>query len=356
MTNDKIEVAHGADLETGCGGHWDRRKFVKGVAALAGSGGLLGYDMKPASAEPPPEITKIRLVVNGAICLAPQYMAEELLRLEGFSEIEYVPMRDDDSDPNVLVADGRVDLTMEGATPLVPALDRGRPTVVLAGVHGGCYELVGHEQVRAIRDLKGKSVAIWGFGSHDHVYIASMMAYVGMDPRKDVNWVATGAFDGPMEAFVARKADAFLGFPPQPQKVRAKKIGHVIVNTAQDRPWSQHFCCLIAGHREFVRKNPVATKRAVRAILKAADVCAREPERAARYIVKKGYGENYDIALEVVKEVSYNGWRTFNPEDTLRFHALRLHEVGMIKSDPTKLIAQGTDWRFLNELKRELKA
>ena len=41
---------------------------------------------------------------------------------------------------------------------------------------------------------------------------------------------------------------------------------------------------------------------------------------------------NYDIALEVVKEVSYSGWRTFNPEDTLRFHALRLHEVGIVKS------------------------
>ena len=130
----------------------------------------------------------------------------------------------------------------------------------------------------------------------------------------------------------------------------------MVVNTATDKPWSQHFCCMIIGHREFVRKHPVATKRAVRAILKAADICSREPERAARYMVKKGYEANYDIALEVVKEVSYNAWRTLHPEDTLRFHALRLHEVGMIKSDPNKLIAQGTDWRFLNELKKELKA
>src|SRR6266850_1014802 len=151
-------------------------------------------------------------------------------------------------------------------------------------------------------------------------------------------------------------ADAFMGFPPQPQVVRASKIGHVIVNTTQDRPWSQHFCCMVTGHREFVRKHPVATKRATRAILKAADICAREPERAARYMVKKGHEASYGIALEVVKEVSYDAWRTFDPEDTLRFHALRLHEVGMIKSTPQKLIAQGTDWRFLNELKRELKA
>ena len=40
----------------------------------------------------------------------------------------------------------------------------------------------------------------------------------------------------------------------------------------------------------------------------------------------------------------------------MRFYALRLHEVGMIKSPPNKLIAEATDWRFLNEIKRELKA
>jgi NitT/TauT family transport system substrate-binding protein len=56
-----------------------------------------------------------------------------------------------------------------------------------------------------------------------------------------------------------------------------------------------------------------------------------------------------------LKNLPYNRWRENDPEDTLRFHALRLHEVGMIKTNPQKLIGQATDWRFLNELKRELK-
>lgn len=333
---------------------FDRRDFLVHASAM-GAAVLCGFP-RPAAAEPPPEITKIRLAKVPAICLAPQYLAEELLRLEGFAQIEYVVARDEDIDNSILVADGRVDITMEGATALVPALDASRPIVLLAGVHGGCYELFGNHRVRTIRDLKGKNVAIALFGAADHIYIATMMAYVGMDPRKDVNWVASGTFDGPMQLFVDGKVDAFMGFPPQPQHVRAKRIGHVIVNTAQDKPWSHHFCCMIFGHRDFVRKYPIATKRVVRAILKAADVCVREPERTARYMVAKGYEASYDIALEVVKDVSYNAWRTFHPEDTLRFHALRLHEVGMIKSDPNKLIAQGTDWRFLNELKKELKA
>ena len=159
-----------------------------------------------------------------------------------------------------------------------------------------------------------------------------------------------------MHLFVEGKVDAFLGFPPAPQELRAKKIGRVILNTTIDRPWSQYFCCMLAGNREFVRKYPVATKKVLRAYLKATDICANDPNRAARYMVDKGHVKDFKYALEVITELPYNRWREANPEDTLRFHALRLHEVGLIKTTPQKIIAQGTDWRFLNELKRELKA
>jgi NitT/TauT family transport system substrate-binding protein len=60
--------------------------------------------------------------------------------------------------------------------------------------------------------------------------------------------------------------------------------------------------------------------------------------------------------LQTLTELPYERWREYDPEDTMRFYALRLHEVGMIKSTPQEIIAAGTDWRFLNELKRELKA
>ena len=72
-------------------------------------------------------------------------------------------------------------------------------------------------------------------------------------------------------------------------------------------------------------------------------------------MVDKGFTQSYDAALQVLKELPYNVWREYVPEDSVRFYALRLHEAGMIKSSPQKLIAQSTDWRFLNELKKELK-
>jgi NitT/TauT family transport system substrate-binding protein len=58
----------------------------------------------------------------------------------------------------------------------------------------------------------------------------------------------------------------------------------------------------------------------------------------------------------VLRELPYDRWREYDPEDTVRYYALRLHEVGLIKSTPNKIIAQGTNWRFVDELKRELKA
>jgi NitT/TauT family transport system substrate-binding protein len=94
----------------------------------------------------------------------------------------------------------------------------------------------------------------------------------------------------------------------------------------------------------------------LRAILNATDLCATEPTRVARSLVDRGFTTRYDYALQTLGEVPYDKWREYDPEDSIRFYALRLHEAGMIKSSPQKIIADGTDWRFFDELKRELKA
>jgi len=208
--------------------------------------------------------------------------------------------------------------------------------------------------VHSVRDLKGKSVGIDVLGAAEHVFLSAMAAQVGLDPRRDINWVPHGAPDA-VALYAEGKIDAFMAFPPTAVELRAKKLGHVVVNSAVDRPWSQYFCCMIIGHRDFVRQNPVATKRAMRAILKTADLCSLAPERQARALVDKGWGKQYEYAFQMMQDLPYGQWRNYNPEDTVRFYALRLREAGMIKAQPQKLIAGATDWRFLNELRKELK-
>ena len=338
-----------------------RREFLRRLS-VGGATTFLGLQTAVDAAEQSLETTTIRIIYpwtpksagSTPVCTAPLIVAEELLRGDGFAEVRYV-----EKDPGVpafrALASGEGDLSIGVTVGFITQIDAGAQIVILTGVHVGCYELFATGMVRSIRDLKGKTVSIPGVGSGAHLVLAAMAAYVGLDPIKDIRYVMH-PFAESIRLLADGEIDGFMAWPPEPQELRAKKIGHVIVNTITDRPWSRYFCCSIAGNRAFVRKNPVATKRVLRAILKANDICAREPERAARLLLEKGYTTRFDYALESVKQIPYARWRNHDPEDTVRFYSLRLHEVGTIKSTPQKIIQQGTDWRIFRELKKELKA
>jgi len=300
--------------------------------------------------DPPPETATIRLGKSPSICIAPQYVMSDLLTAEGITNIAYVES-DTGLEQARAVAKGDIDLCLQFSGPLLLGFDRGMGITVLAGIHVGCFELFAKEGIRSVADLKGRTVGQPGPGSGPHVFVSAMATLVGLDPAKDIVWVTSEKVK-PIELFAEGKIDAFLGFPPEPQRLRAQNIGHVIVNSALDRPWSQYFCCMLTGNREFVRKNPVATKRVLRAMLRAADLCVSEPALVAQRIVDRGF--RHDDVVQTLADVPYNRWRDYDPEDTIRFYALRLREAGMLKSSPAKIIADAADWRFLKEVRREL--
>jgi NitT/TauT family transport system substrate-binding protein len=329
-----------------------RRRFLTTLAS-AGAAGLT-RPPRTFAAEGSLETTAVRLVKGGNnLCTAPLSVAGELLRAEGFTDIRYVDMP-----PGAFsqaIGHGDVDFGLSFAPTFLAALDAGEPIAVLSGVMVGCVEVFAKADVRGVADLKGRSAGVPFLGATAHMLLTLMAAQVGLDPREDIRWV-TAEPAQLRERFENGEVDAYLGQPPESQDLRARHIGHVIVNTATDRPWSQYFCCLLGGNRDYVRRYPVATKRVLRAVLKVADLCATNPTGVAQRLVDGGLTDRYGDALQTLSENSYDKWREYDPEDTLRFFALRLHETGFIKSSPQKIIADGTDWRFLNELKRELKA
>jgi NitT/TauT family transport system substrate-binding protein len=341
-----------------------RRGFITKASAV-GAASLLSLP-RAAVAEPPPETTTIRIVnAEGFVCLAPQWVAQELLRLEGFNDIRYVEVteadmrREETANTQAgaeMSARGGADFTIINTAQLTFTMDAGVPITVLGGVHAGCIELFANKNIRSIADLKHRTVGL-RFAGADKWYVASMASYVGLDPAKDIGWIAITDRSIPIAKLLAEgRIDAFLATPPESQELHAQNVGHVIVNWAVDRPWSHYFCCMFAGSSEFVRKHPVATKRVLRSIYKAADLCVSEPARVARLLVEGGYAQRYEYALQALQEIPYNTWREYNAEDSVRFYALRMRHAGLIKSSPDKLIAKHTDWRFLNELKKELKA
>ena len=218
--------------------------------------GLALASRRVAAAEPPPETRRLRLArfPFELICLAPMWIAEELLRADGFDDLQYV--------------------APTGKASICSSRARSMPCSALRPSRRNC----------------------------------------------------------------------------------ARGVGMSIVNTTIDKPWSQYFCCIAFANRSFVGAHPVATRRALRALLKAADICAAEPAQSARKLVAQGFSRNVALAAQSLREIPYRRWREFDSADSLRFYALRLHEVGAIKSSPDKLIAQGSDWRFIEQLKRELKS
>jgi NitT/TauT family transport system substrate-binding protein len=331
----------------------NRRRFIAGLSAVSAAGLVLSS--RSVHAEPPPETTAVRLPqwVDDGFCWSASYAAEDLLRAEGFTDVRYVQGKST-ADNSDWLAQGETDFDINMPSMHIKSIDTGVPIKVLTGLHSGCFELIANDSIQTVGDLKGKKVGLWSLGSHPHLLVSLMVNYVGLNPGTDIEWVEASDVS-PTDLFIEGKIDAILSAAPEPQELHAKKIGHTVVDNGADRPWSQYFCCMIAGNAEYVTKHPIATKRILRAILKTADLCASDPQLVAQRLVETGFSKRYEPVIQTLNAINHEAWREFDPADSMRFYALRMQETGMIKSSPQTILAEGTDWHFYKELKRELK-
>ena len=210
----------------------NRRQFVTALS-LAGAASLAA-PRQAFAGEGPLETVSVRITKNQGICYAPQYVAQELLRDEGFTDIRFVDTTPDEIPTTIGL--GKVDFGMGYAPQFARDIDAGAAVTVIAGVMVGCVELFARADIRSITDLKGKRVGVQATGSLPNILVVLMAAHVGLHPERDIDWV-TDPKVKPKELFIDGKIDAFLGFPPEPQELRGRGIGHVIVSTAVDRPW-----------------------------------------------------------------------------------------------------------------------
>ena len=237
-----------------------RRRFLTnlaftGAVGLGGAGvASLGGGRKSLAAESPLEVTTIRFGKDTGTCIAPQVF-EELVRAEGFTDIRYVDIteahvrRADAAGSEALsdmIAHGEVDFGRTFAPGFVLGMNAGAPVMVLSGLHLGCFEVFGKNEIHTLGDLKGATVGVDIYKhSQNRALLAIMIGLVGLDPVKDIRWVSDPSLQ-PKDLFIEGKIDAFLASPPELQEVRAKNIGHVIVSSINDRPWSQYYCCMLA--------------------------------------------------------------------------------------------------------------
>ena len=205
-------MKHITQTTTTMSSYMSRRDFLKVAGgfglSVAGMTLLEACGVKPAtpiSEDAPLETTTVRLASNPVICLAPLWMAEDLLKSEGFTDVKYVDFSE-------------ADFAMQFAGPSLLNIDPA--STILAGVDTGCWELFGNEQVNGIADLKGKTISVGGLGAVDHIFISIMLAYVGLDPNKDVTWAIQLDFAEQQIEFTDGKMDAFLVWPPFSQELQ----------------------------------------------------------------------------------------------------------------------------------------
>ena len=327
--------------------HWTRRAALCGLAAGGGVGiSSLGWDSE--ASEAPPETTRLRILIDPSVpvlCWAPEYLAQDFLRMEGFTEIEGVPWSAGMNEGEML-ATGDVDLAAPVATDVVVGIDRGLPITAFGGLHIGCIEMFAQNRVESINHLRGARVLSTHEGGLEHMFITTVLAYVGLNPRTDVEWIYEPDYAKWVTLFAEDKVDVVNAFTSLNYDFHETGIGHVILNTTVDDPWRHFYCCTITAHNDFARANPIAVKRAMRAIARAQDLCSTDPEAAAQRSVELGATDRLDYARRVMADIPYGAWREFDPAASMRFYALRLREAGLISSTPSEILERGTDFRI----------
>lgn len=344
-----------------------RRSLAIG-ASLTGATLFAACDRGPASGTtssaslPPPETTTIRIASPFA-CDAPLWLAKDFLREEGFTDVQWV------NTPGTAgwITSRVADVGPGHPEAIVAGIDAGLPIVTLAGIHTGCQELWAAPGIASVRDLRGKRVAVFKKDRSDQFFLffSTLCAYDGIDPFANVSFFEVGGdYRGLMTAYLDGRSDAFLAAADGAAvlKREPRNPGTKILDQTTDKPWSQYLCCFLIANRDWARQNPVATKRFTRAVLRAADATAQDRMGAARAgvgasirnLLAQRNAPDEDILIDTTAMVSYD-WREYDPEETLRFFALRLAEVKLIKSTAQQIVAQGSDVAFMRQMRTELK-
>ncbi|HEV2010909.1 MAG TPA: ABC transporter substrate-binding protein, partial [Candidatus Limnocylindria bacterium] len=316
------------------------------VAACVPPGGPTGAP-SPGATLPPPETTTVRFV-SPAACDPPTALAKEFLLEEGFTDIQYV--RVPVTTAEWLTAD-KADFHSGYGNFIAANVDAGLPILTLAGIHPGCFELFARPGISTISDLRGKTIAVNAKNASDQFYgyFSILLAYIGVDPATEVNFIEIGPdVTALRDAFVDGRSEAFIAPAASGPALRRnpKNPGKVILDTTMDKPWSQYYCCLLVANRDWARRYPIATKRVTRAVLRAADLVTKDRASAAHEYVARGFfsttpaATDEPIVNEVIHDLSYD-WRELDPEETLRFFALRLADSKLVKMTSQQILAQG---------------
>ena len=160
---------------------------------------------------------------------------------------------------------GEIDYHTVVSPALVAAL-RGIPVRVVACFTPGLTTaIIARPEFKTIQDLKGKTIGLNSIGGGLESTVRLMLKHYGLDPDKDVKFLATGTVDTRFAALKQGLTVATAGSTPV--DYLGKKFGYVVLARAYDL-FSYPNTGLVAGVKK-IKDNPDQLKRVIRAGIKA---------------------------------------------------------------------------------------
>lgn len=237
---------------------------------------------QPQKQEGPPEKVTIAYSTAGNAILMNIAFSKDYLAKEG---LDATPQPHAFGKPALqALIDGKADIATVGDTPIVFAVMGGKKIMTLALIQSSNKnEAIVARRDRGITrpsDLKGKKIGLT-LGTTGHFFADSFLLLHGIK-RKDVKIIDLKP-DEMGQALATGKVDAVSTWNPGVTLLK-KKLGSKGIVFLGESLYTEHF--FIVASQEYVKKNPAAIKKVLRALLKAETFVQEQPEESKRLVAE----------------------------------------------------------------------
>lgn len=273
----------------------------------------------------------IQLAYNGGVCTAAPGVAMVL----GFFEeeglkAEIVQVQNEYE----AVGTGQADLANGHiATELVPIANGVNATTV-TGAHSGCKSIFVRKDsgIKSLKELEGKTIGLpAGVGSADQNITFRFLKRDGIDPTK-VNYkqVETGAC---LQAMEMGEVDAVILTDSFVWEADPEENHIMLRSLSFDDDFSAEACCATYINNDFIKNNPIATKKATRAVQRARQFMNDEPDETIEILFENGWATgNKEITKEFIESLDFTV-SDEAVEETIKKSIDDYKEFGFIRED-----------------------
>ncbi len=183
---------------------------------------------------------------------------------------------------------GQVPLSFLGGAAIVASTVGGADTVYLAcGINTLYWRLFSTPDVKTLDDLRGKKIGLTTMGSQEDAVMRFLLKERGINPERDVSFLAVGAAPTRLAALSKGVVQASVFIPPQ--DIAAEKLGlYPLIDMSQLGLYNPGSC--FASTRSYIKNHRDTVTRVMKTFVEGL----------------KFYRENKEFVLKVTADFAQN--------------------------------------------------